>query len=128
MVNQIEKFHKAFMAVLEPYMNKRNYRTLCLSLLCIEKPFVMFIKRNWQKQTDGEIWHDSSELPTEEKWILMCDTFGEYMAGAWANDGNGWESSYNVDVEGLGVVNLPLGLRGKITKWAYIDDLLTIKK
>lgn len=69
-----------------------------------------------------KVWHDASELPTREEWILMADSYGHYMAGQWENDGKGFEGKSEIHAGPLSF-ELPLGLEGDIVKWCYIDDL-----
>ena len=68
------------------------------------------------------LWHDASELPVRETWILMADAHGHYMAGKWMNDGKGFESIGEIHV-GPFKFHLPIGLEGDIVKWCYIDKL-----
>lgn len=82
--------------------------------------------REYQKFVDGflcQLWHDAKmEEPKEERWILMADAHGHYMAGLWQNDGKGFEGIGEIHL-GPFKFNLPLGLEGDIVRWCYISDI-----
>lgn len=83
-------------------------------------------RQEHQKNVDGflcELWHDAkAEEPKFERWILMADDHGHYMAGLWQNDGKGFEGIGEIHVGPL-KFNLPLGMDGDIVRWCYISDI-----
>lgn len=69
------------------------------------------------------VWHDAKkEQPRLERWILMADAHGHYMAGEWQNDGKGFEGIGEMHIGPL-KFNLTLGLDGDIVRWCYIGDI-----
>lgn len=72
------------------------------------------------------LWHDAKkEEPQLERWILMADENGHYMAGQWQNDGKGFEITGKISLGPL-KFDLPLKMMGDIVRWCYIDDITKI--